>query len=216
VTVRSARTVWAGVAVVAVVVAGCGTTPPPNAHPPHSAGSPAPEGANEGRSTTTSTTGQPVRDATAVTTDEAELSNRYGCGGTCQFEVASTTDGRGGTLYGIEVVSQFGDGYGRGAVFFFRGESLLAGTGSLAPATSVQHGAGLDWVLDPGVAPGISVPSPGQFAVTYVVSSGPDMCNACDGDDGTDTFVYRWNGSAMALESGTSPTPPAVIGDGTQ
>lgn len=66
------------------------------------------------------------------------------------------------------------------------------------------------------MAPGISVPSPGQFAVTYVVSSGPDMCNARDGDDGTDTFVYRWNGSAMARESGTPPTPPAVIGDGTQ
>jgi hypothetical protein len=194
----SALTVGAGLAIAALAAAGCASTPPGSsrAHAP----------------ATTGATANP----TAVADNEAALSALYGgCGGTCRYEVVSTTDGAGGTLYGIEVVQQFGEGYGRGAVFFFHGTSLLAGTGALAPATSVEHGSGLDWVLDPGAGPGISVPSPGRFAVTYVVSSAPGLCNACDGNDGTDTFVYRWDRSALVLQSGTEPTPPAVIGDGS-
>jgi hypothetical protein len=149
--------------------------------------------------------------------DESMLSSLYdGCGGTCTYEAAETTDGAGGTLYAIEVTDQYQDGYGRGAVFFFRGESLLAGTGGLPPGTSVQHGSGLDWVLDPEAGSGISAPSPGHFAVTYVVSSAANLCNACDGDAGTDTYTYRWNGSALVLGTGTPPAPPAVIGDGSR
>ena len=153
----------------------------------------------------------------ALAKDESVLSSLYdACGGTCRYETVETTDGAGGTLYAIEVTDQFQDGYGRGAVFFFRGVSLLAGTGGLAPGTSVQHGAGLDWVLDPEAGKGVSVPSSEHFAVTYIVSSAANLCNACDGDAGTDTYTYAWNGSALVLGSGTPPAPPAVIGDGSR
>jgi hypothetical protein len=178
-----------------------------------------PRGRSSASSTTASTTGRQSSKAPAVVlaADESVLSSLYdACGGTCQYETVGTTDGAGGILYAIEVVEQFPDGYGRGAVFFFHGESLLAGTGDLAPGTSVQHASGLDWVLDPEAGNGISAPSPGHFAVTYIVSSGPNLCNACDGDAGTDTYTYRWNGSALVVASGTPPPAPAVIGDGTQ
>jgi hypothetical protein len=203
------------------VAAACGSAQPTTSHAPNTQPAPTTRAigdANGGGSTTTATTSQYAETpAMALAVDESALSNLYmSCGGTCQYESVSTPDGAGGTLYAIEVVSQFPDGYGRGAVFFFHGESLLPGTGNLAPNTSVQHGSGLDWVLDPEAAPGISVPSPGHFAVTFIVSSGPNLCNACDGNAGTTTFTYDWNGAAMVVQSGTTPAPPAVIGDGTQ
>ena len=203
----------AAVFVGALVLAGCGSTgpapSPAKATPPATTAPVAPT-----TTTTTSPDAQPA--AVALAADEAALSTLYnGCAGACTYETASTTDGAGGTLYAVEVDQQYGDSYGRGAVFFFHGETLLPGTGALAPGTSVEKGQGLDWVLDPGAGPALSVPSSGRFAVTFVVSSAADMCNACDGNDGTDTFTYGWNGTALVVDSGTVPTPPAVIGDGT-
>ena len=197
----------------ALLLAGCGSTTPAAA-PPKKPAATTTTTAPAATTATANPYGQPS--AVAVPADEATLSALYkGCAGTCAYQTASTPDGTGGTLYAIEVNQQYGDGNGRGAVFFFHGETLLPGTGSLAPGTSVENGDGLEWVLDPGAGPGISAPSSGHFAVTYIVSSAPNLCNACDGNDGTDTFTYGWNGSAMVVESGTTPTPPAVIGDGT-
>jgi hypothetical protein len=208
------RTGWTAAAVVAfVVLASCGSARP--VPPPAKKGA-ARATAAAASTTTTAASPYALPPAVAVAGDEAALSTLYdGCAGTCAYETASTPDGAGGTLYSIEVEQQYGDGYGRGAVFFFHGETLLAGTGSLAPDTSVEKGQGLDWVLDPGAGPGLSVPSSGHFAVTFVVSSAPNLCNACDGNDGTDTFTYGWNGTAMVVDSGTPPAAPAVIGDGT-
>jgi hypothetical protein len=198
----------------ALVLAGCGSTQPA----PSPAQKPAaPTTTAPAASTTTAAASPYARSpAVAIPADEATLSALYnGCAGTCAYETASTPDGAGGTLYAIEVEQQFADGYGRGAVFFFHGETVLPGTGALEPGTSVENAQGLDWVLDPGAGPGISVPSSGHFAVTFVVSSAANMCNACDGNDGTTTFTYGWNGTAMVVDSGTPPTPPAVVGDGT-
>lgn len=209
---RTARTVLAVAG--ALVLAGCGSTSPASspAQKPPTPVTTAPA------ASTTTVAASPFDQspAVAVPADESTLSTLYnGCAGTCGYQTASTPDGAGGILYAIEVDQQYGDGYGRGAVFFFHGETLLPGTGALAPGTSVEGGRGLDWVLDPGAGPAISVPSSGHFAVTFVVSSGPNMCNACDGNDGTTTFTYDWNGSAMVVDSGTLPAPPAVVGDGT-
>jgi hypothetical protein len=198
----------------ALVLAGCGSALPA----PSPAKKPAAPTTTAPAASTTTATASPYAQppAVALPTDEAALSALYdGCAGTCAYETASTPDGAGGSLYAIEVEQQFGDGYGRGAVFFFHGETLLPGTGSLEPGTSVEKGQGLDWVLDPGAGPGISVPSSGHFTVTFVVSSAPNLCNACDGNDGTTTFTYGWNGTDMVVDAGTPPTPPAVIGDGT-
>jgi hypothetical protein len=206
---RGTRALWTGVAAVLFVAAGCATSRPVASPPTTSSPASAPRAP-----TTTSPFAQPA--ALALAADESSLSHLYaGCGGSCQFETASTTDGSGGTLYAVEVANQNQDGYGRGAVFFFHGDTLLPGTGNLAPQTTVEQGAGLDWVVGPEAAPAVSAPSAGHFAVTYIVSSGPNMCNACDGDAGTDTYTYDWNGSAMTVASGNAPAPPAVIGDGT-
>jgi hypothetical protein len=204
----------AAAAVGALVLAGCGSTQPASspAKKPTSPDTTAPA------ASTPTAAARPYDQppAVALAADESALSTLYeGCAGTCAYETASTPDGAGGILYAIEVEQQYGDGYGRGAVFFFHGETLLPGTGALAPGTSVEKGEGLDWVLDPGAGPGISVPSSGHFAVTFVVSSAPNLCNACDGNDGTTTYTYGWNGTALVVDSGTAPTPPAVVGDGT-
>jgi hypothetical protein len=135
---RPTRTARAAAAVVgALVLAGCGSTQPassPAKRPP------SPATTAPAASTTTGTAspyGQPP--AVALAADESALSVLYdGCAGTCAYETASTPDGAGGTLYAIEVEQQYGDGYGRGAIFFFHGETLLAGTGALAPGTSVE------------------------------------------------------------------------------
>lgn len=138
----------------------------------------------------------------------------------CLVQGISTSDGSGGTLYAIVVPALTGDGAGRGGVYFFHGESLLTAAASLPPqGTATPDGPGHEWVDGSGPEIeghpyGVSVPVPGEFAVRYVVSSQANMCNACIGNDGTDTYIYGWNGTQMALLSGTPPTPPAVIGAG--
>ena len=126
------------------------------------------------------------------------------------FDAVQTADGEGGTLSAIELNQTAGDGYGRGAVYFFRGEQLLPRTAKLPPQSAASNGVSLDWVAPDGLA----LRGPGEFAVSFVVSSGPNLCTACVGNDGTDTYVFRWDGSAMVFLSGTPPPPPAVIGEG--
>jgi hypothetical protein len=128
----------------------------------------------------------------------------------CLFSVVDTPTASG-VLYAVELKLQFGDGTGRGAVFFFLGKRLLTNTPTLPPKTASPLGPGLAYVTDaPG---GISVPSPGHIAVRFVVSSRPNLCNACIGNDGTDTYIYGWR-DALVLVSGKPPAGSAVIGEG--
>jgi hypothetical protein len=128
----------------------------------------------------------------------------------CFFKEVSTPVGRAGTLYAIELELQYGDGAGRGAVFFFLGTTLLTNASRLQPMTASPIGPGLEYVTDaPG---GIAAPSTGQIAVRFVVSSRPNMCSSCVGNDGTDTYVYGWK-SGLVLVSGSPPAPPGVIGE---
>lgn len=131
----------------------------------------------------------------------------------CSFTTVSTSDGTRGTLLAVLLHQQFGDGTGRAAVFFFHGTIPLIGTPDLPPRTATLHGPGLEYVTDVA-GQGVRVTATGEFAVTYVVSSGPNECNACVGNDGTDTYVYGWNGTTMVLISGVPPKPPSVIGEG--
>jgi hypothetical protein len=128
----------------------------------------------------------------------------------CLYSVVDTPTASG-TLYAVELKLQFGDGTGRGAVFFFLGKRLLSNTPTLPPKTASPLGPGLEYVTDaPG---GLSVLSPGHIAVRFVVSSRPNLCNACIGNDGTDTYVYGWR-DALVLVSGKPPAGSAVIGEG--
>jgi hypothetical protein len=151
------------------------------------------------------------------TTDEATVSAMVrGCqafsANGCFFKEVSTPVGRAGTLYAIELEFQYGDGAGRGAVFFFLGTTLLPKASRLQPMTASPVGPGLEYVTDaPG---GIAVPSTGQISVRFVVSSRANMCTSCVGNDGTETYVYGWK-SGLVLVSGSPPAPPAVIGEGS-
>ncbi len=163
------------------------------------------------------TPNQNAANPVVVASDEATVSAMFAncaafvpTGQSCSYSVASTPAGSSGVVYAIDLLQQNGDGYGRGAVFFFLGGTLLTDTGSLSPGTSSYSRPDLSWVS------GVTVPSPGEFAVSFIVSSAPSLCNACDGNDGIDTYIYRWSGSTMVLVSGTPPAPPAVIGDGSQ
>lgn len=165
-------------------------------------------------STTTASTAGP----TVITHDQSVVAAYYGnCSAFspsgCQLTTVVTPDGAGGRLYAVLLHQQFGDGTGRAAVFFFRGTVVLTGTPDLPPRTPSGQGPGLGYVTDvSGV--GVRADGTGRFAVTYVVTSGPNECNACVGNDGTDTYVYGWNGTTMVLVSGQPPKPPAVIGEG--
>jgi hypothetical protein len=129
----------------------------------------------------------------------------------CLFEDVATSVGSAGMLYAIELKHQSGDGSGRGAVFFFLNTTLLTNAADLSPKTASPLGSGLQYVTD---APGaVSISGPGAVSVRYVVSSGPNLCNSCVGNDGTTVYTYGYN-KGLVVTSGAPPAPPAVIGEG--
>jgi hypothetical protein len=151
-----------------------------------------------------------------LTADEAAISAQFGnctvftgpAGCQSVMYAVSTPDGHGGTLYAIEMNQTMGDGTGRGSVFFYDGITPLT-VCHLPPEVSYCGPGDLQWVAENGVA----ATGTGQITVQFVVSSHAGECNACIGDAGTDTYVYRENASGgLELASGQLPPPPKVIG----
>jgi hypothetical protein len=116
----------------------------------------------------------------------------------CPFQVATTANGHGGTLIAVNITQQTMDACDRGRVFFFNGETLLVSTRGLAPHSI----GGVKGVREHGAR---------EFAVVYWVNRSPNTSCARSGNGGTDTYVYRWNGTHMIKKSGTPPNPPKVI-----
>ena len=116
----------------------------------------------------------------------------------CPFKVATTSNGHGGSLIGIDLTQQSGDDCDRGRAFFFSKETLLASTKALQP-----HSVG-------GVE-GLHADGTAQIAIVYGVSASASTSCAENGNAGTDTYVYAWNGHHMIKKSGTPPKLPKVI-----
>ena len=116
----------------------------------------------------------------------------------CPFAAASTSDLSGGALIAIELRWFTMDACDRGVVYFFDGTKLIMTTRKLRPFSI----GGVDKVRAAGG---------GKFSVVYFVSASKNVSCAANGNAGTDTYVYRWNGSRMARESGRLPRLPKVI-----
>jgi len=119
----------------------------------------------------------------------------------CPFAVASTTDGHGHDLIAVDLLHQGGTACSYpGIVYFFEGTSLKASTLSLAPRAGVWPGSRPLWA--DGTA---------KFAVRYQVTPSSNAICALWGSSGTDTYVYRWNGTRFVVASGALPRPPKVL-----
>jgi hypothetical protein len=137
--------------------------------------------------------------------DEAFVANRNGhCAAfsashRCPFgAAASTSDLSGGHLIAIDLRWFTMDACDRGVAYFFDGTKFLGTTRKLRPFSI----GGVDTVHAAGA---------GLFAVAYFVSKSKNTSCARNGNAGTDTYKYRWNGSRMARESGSLPRLPKVI-----
>jgi len=102
-------------------------------------------------------------------------------------------------VYAIELGKDGMDSCSWGDVYFFDGERLITASHELVPHAQVGYN-------------GVSSPGPGEFAIKYIVN--PSVSTFCYqyGTAGTDTYVYRWSGSAITLVSGQPPNPPLVLG----
>ena len=116
----------------------------------------------------------------------------------CPFKVATTSNGHGGSLIAIDLTQQTGDDCDRGRAFFFSKETFLASTKDLQP-----HSVG-------GVE-GLHAHGTAQIGIVYGVSASASTSCAENGNAGTDTYVYAWNGHHMIKKSGTPPKLPKVI-----
>ena len=116
----------------------------------------------------------------------------------CPFKVATTSNGHGGSLIAIDLTQQTGDDCFRGRAFFFSKETFLTSTRALKP-----HSVG-------GVE-GLHAHGTAQIAIVYGVSASASTSCAENGNAGTDTYVYAWNGHHMVKKSGTPPKLPKVI-----
>jgi len=119
----------------------------------------------------------------------------------CPFAVAATTDGHGHDLIAVDLLHQGGTACSYpGIVYFFEGTSLKASTLTLAPRAGVWPGSRPMWAV--GIA---------KFAVRYQVTPSANAICALWGSSGTDTYVYRWNGTRFVVASGSLPAPPKVL-----
>lgn len=116
----------------------------------------------------------------------------------CPFKVATTSNGSGGSLIAIDLTQQTGDDCYRGRVFFFTKETFLTSTKNLKPDSV-------------GGVKGVRADGTAKFAVVYWVSASANTSCAQNGNAGTDTYVYGWNGHRMFKESGSRPKLPKVI-----
>ena len=104
----------------------------------------------------------------------------------------------GGSLIAIDLTQQTGDDCYRGRVFFFTKETFLTSTKNLKPDSV-------------GGVKGVRADGTAKFAVVYWVSASANTSCAQNGNAGTDTYVYGWNGHHMFKKSGTRPKLPKVI-----
>ncbi len=116
----------------------------------------------------------------------------------CPFKVATTSNGHGGSLIAIDLTQQTGDDCFRGRAFFFSKETFLTSTKGLKP-NSV------------GGVEGLHADGTAQIAIVYGVSKSANTSCAENGNAGTDTYVYAWNGRHMVKKSGAPPKLPKVI-----
>ncbi|HXP18165.1 MAG TPA: hypothetical protein VN840_00840 [Streptosporangiaceae bacterium] len=116
----------------------------------------------------------------------------------CPFAAASTSNGKGGHLIAINLRQFTGDDCDRGVVYLFNGTKFLVTTRKLRPFSI----GGVKAVRAAGTA---------EFAVVYWVSRSKNTSCAENGNAGTDTYKYRWNGTRMAWASGKPPRLPKVI-----
>ncbi len=152
--------------------------------------------------TAAAATASPAR---SIATDKAFVARQYDdCAAFtpsphhCSFAVATTSNGHGGYLYGIELVQQTGDDCYRGIVYFFNGTHYLTNTRKLPPYSF----GGVKAIRADGAA---------RFSVVYWVNQNKFTSCAGGGDGGTDRYAYRWTGSRMAKKSGHLPPSPKVI-----
>jgi hypothetical protein len=136
--------------------------------------------------------------------DEAFVARRNGHCATfsaahkCPFAAASTSNGKGGHLIAINLRQFTMDDCDRGVVYLFNGTKFLVTTRKLRPFSD----GGVKAVRAAGAR---------EFAVVYWVSRSKNTSCAENGNGGTDTYKYRWNGSRMARVSGSPPRLPKVI-----
>ena len=131
------------------------------------------------------------------------LSHNTGCAGypKCPLVFQQTTDGSGHPLIAVDLQAVGADACGAfGVAYFFDGTTYLSSTSSLQPRAGVSAGP----------RP-LFVEAPGEFGVNYPVSSGSGGPCSEYGNLGVDTYLYKWNGSGMAIAAGQRPKAPAVL-----
>jgi hypothetical protein len=131
------------------------------------------------------------------------------CGGL--FKVSKTSDGKGGTLFGILLTRTVGGGCSDGSAYFFDGEQMLATTAQSqnAPATVTR----LRPVSKFGTwASAISTPRKHEFEVRFLLFPSLALSTCPEaGKGGHDSYVYRWTGSTFKIISGHPPKPPVIF-----
>ena len=140
-----------------------------------------------------------------ITHDKAIVAARYhNCAALhlspqhCPFKVATTSNRHGGSLIAIDLTQQTGDDCFRGRAFFFSKETFLASTKALQPDSV-------------GGVEGLRAHGTAQIAIVYGVSASASTSCAENGNAGTDTYVYAWNGHHMIKKTGAPPKLPKVI-----
>ena len=112
----------------------------------------------------------------------------------CPLIFQQTTDGHGQPVIAVDVLAVGGTACSAfGVTYFFHATTFLTSTASVAPMAGVWAGA----------RPG-GVAGTGEFGVNYPVTAAPGVRCSDDGDLGVDTYLYKWNGSGMAVADGRS------------
>jgi len=142
-------------------------------------------------------------DRAAIAHDKAIVSARYGnCAAFdptgCHPGAFALPDGFGNRMYVIALWGVAGDACYRGIAYFFDGERLLGNSSILPPRSSA------------GVV-GVHAVGAGKVAILYAVSTSRNVSCAANGNAGTVTYIYDWNGSRFQVISGTPPPPPKWI-----
>ena len=130
------------------------------------------------------------------------------------FQLAETSDGSRGNLYAVTAIQTTGDSCQRESVWFFDGTKPITLAADLPPMDLLtnSHAPAGHFFLVVGKVRAVGA---GELAVPFAVSTAtmPEGVSCASvGNAGTDTYVYRWDGTTLAYVSGEPPASPRFLG----
>ena len=130
------------------------------------------------------------------------LSHNMECSGypTCPLVFQEESDGRGGDLVAVDLLSSGPTCYTAfGTTYFFDDTTYLTSTASLAPRAGVARHRPV-WAAGRG-----------QFGVNFPVSYSSNVPCSEYGILGVDSYIYMWNGATMVVVYGQRPKAPQSL-----